>query len=131
MMDSFWDLLWYTILVFAFVAYLIVLFHIISDLFRDRTISGWVRVLWIVFLVVAPYLTAFVYIVIRGRGMTERAHQAYTEAQRETDHYIRQVAGQSPAQHIAEAKALLDAGTITPAEFERLKERALGSTRPN
>lgn len=125
MLDSFWELLWYTLLVFAFVAYLIVLFQIIGDLFRDRDTSGWIKVVWIIFLVVFPYLTAFIYVIARGRGMTERAVAAHAAAQHAADEYIKNVAGSTPADAIASAKGLLDAGTITAAEYDQLKAKAL------
>lgn len=125
MLDSFWELLWYTLLVFAFVAYLIVLFQIIGDLFRDRDTSGWIKVVWIIFLVVFPYLTAFIYVIARGRGMTERSVAAHAAAQHAADEYIKNVAGSTPADAIASAKGLLDAGTITAAEYDQLKAKAL------
>lgn len=125
-MDSFWDYVWYTIIVFAFVAYLIVLFQILVDLFRDHTVSGFAKALWVIGLVVLPYLTAFVYLIARGRGMAERSMRAQQETRQATDEYIRQVAGKSPAEQIADAKALYDSGVITQAEFEQLKATALG-----
>ncbi|QDC12789.1 SHOCT domain-containing protein [Rhodococcus ruber] len=127
-MDSFWDYVWYTIIVFAFVAYLIVLFQILVDLFRDHTVSGFAKTLWVIGLVLLPYLTAFVYLIARGRGMAERSMRAQQETKQATDEYIRQVAGKSPAEHIADAKALYDSGVITEAEFEQLKATALGRT---
>lgn len=120
-----WDLLWYTLTVFFFVAYLLVLFQIIGDLFRDRSMSGLVRVLWIIFLVVLPYVTAFLYILTRGRGIAERQAAAHDSARAATDQYIKDVTGTSPAAQIAEAKALLDAGTISTAEYDTLKAKAL------
>lgn len=127
-MDSFWDYVWYTVVVFAFVAYLIVLFQIIVDLFRDHSVSGWVKAVWVIGLVILPYLTALVYLIARGRGMALRAQQAQAEAKQATDEYIRTVAvGKSPAQQIADAKALLDSGAITPTEYEHLKAQALGN----
>ena len=127
-MDSFWDYVWYTVVVFAFVAYLIVLFQIIVDLFRDHSVSGWVKAIWVIGLVVLPYLTALVYLIARGRGMAVRAQRAQAEAKQATDEYIRTVAvGKSPAQQIADAKALLDSGAITPTEYEHLKAQALGN----
>ncbi|MGV9716299.1 PLDc N-terminal domain-containing protein [Rhodococcus pyridinivorans] len=127
-MDSFWDYVWYTVVVFAFVAYLIVLFQIIVDLFRDHSVSGWVKAMWVIGLVILPYLTALVYLIARGRGMALRAQQAQAEAKQATDEYIRTVAvGKSPAQQIADAKALLDSGAITPTEYEHLKAQALGN----
>ncbi|CRK49549.1 conserved hypothetical protein [Rhodococcus sp. RD6.2] len=126
MLDSFWDFLWYTLLIFAFVAYLIILFQIIGDLFRDHKLSGLWKAVWIFFLIVLPYLTAFAYLIFRGRGMTERALAAHADAQKAADAYIKQVAASgNPAESIASAKALLDSGTIDQAEFDQLKAKAL------
>ncbi|WP_328396264.1 SHOCT domain-containing protein [Nocardia sp. NBC_00416] len=125
MLDSFWDFLWYTLLIFAFVAYLIILFHVIVDLFRDRQMSGIVKAVWVIFLIVLPYITAFVYLIVRGRGMAERQTEANNAAKQATDQYIQQVAGKSAADQIADAKSLLDAGTISQAEYDILKSKAL------
>ena len=126
--SSFWGVLWYTILVFAFIAYLILLFMILTDLFRDRTVSGPLKVLWIVALVVFPYLTAFAYVLARGRGMTERSQAAAVAADQASQEYIREAVGKaSPAEQIVTAKSLLDAGVVTPAEYETLKAKALAS----
>jgi hypothetical protein len=126
-MDSFWDFFWYLVYIFLFVAYLIVLFQILTDLFRDRDLSGWWKALWVVFLIFLPFLTALVYLVARGRGMADRQYTAVKEARTATDEYIQSVAGQtSPADQIKSAKDLLDSGAITPGEFERLKAKALG-----
>lgn len=125
MLQSIWDLLWYTIIIFAFVAYLLILFQILSDLFRDKDVSAVSRILWIIFLILIPYLTAFLYLIVRGRGMTERHVAAAQSAKAATDSYIREVAGKTPADEIASAKALLDAGTITQAEFDQIKSKAL------
>lgn len=126
MWGTFWNFLWSTIVIFAFVAYLIILFNILGDLFwRDHKTSGFVKAIWVILLILLPYLTAIVYLIVRGRGMSERALAQVQETKQHTDDYIRQVAGRSPAQDIAEAKALLDSGTITEAEFRQLKSRAL------
>ncbi|MDY6808061.1 hypothetical protein GIY30_11595 [Gordonia sp. HNM0687] len=125
MWDSFWDFIWYTIVIFAFVAYLIVLWHIIIDLFRDKS-SGWIKAVWIIFLVLLPYITAIVYLLAKGRGMAERQSEAVKEAKQATDSYIQSVATpKSPAEQIADAKQLLDSGTITQQEFDSLKAKAL------
>ena len=126
MWDSFWDYFWSLLVIFAFIAYLMILFNILVDLFwRDHQTSGWVKALWVVFLIVFPYLTALVYLIARGKGMAERAREQALEAKQQTDEYIRQAAGRSPAQEIADAKALLDAGAIDQREFESLKAKAL------
>jgi hypothetical protein len=110
---------------FFFVAYLMVLFHIIADLFRDRTLNGWVRAIWVVALLIAPFGT-LIYLIARGRGMGERAATAAQNTRAQTDQYIQSVAGQSnPADQISSAKSLLDNGTITQTEYEHLKSKAL------
>jgi ABC-type multidrug transport system fused ATPase/permease subunit len=129
-MENFWSIIWVVVWSFLFVAYLFVLFYILTDLFRDAELSGWWKALWIIFLIFAPYLTALVYIIARGRGMSERQGAAYQQARRAQDEYIKQVAGssgdsRSAADHIADAKALLDNGTINEAEFNQLKAKAL------
>lgn len=123
---SSWDFLWHFLIIFAWVAYLLVLFQILGDLlWRDHKTSGWAKAMWVVFLILFPWLTALIYLIARGPGMAERAREAAAAAKSETDAYIREAAGRSPAQEIADAKALLDAGTISQAEFDALKAKAL------
>jgi predicted ferric reductase len=124
-MSNFWDLVWLLISTFVFVAYLLVLFHIVVDLFRDTELGGFAKALWVIGLIFVPVLTSLVYLVARGSGMAKRQQAALQRAKAQTDSYIREVAGKSPAEQIADAKALLDAGTITADEFARLKAKAL------
>jgi hypothetical protein len=121
------DFIWNSLVAFAIIAYLIIMFNILIDLFwRDHKTSGWIKAVWMFFLVAVPYITALVYVIARGRGMSERAHGAAVAAKRERDIYIREAAGHSPAKEIAHAKALLEAGTISQQEFDELKAKALG-----
>ncbi|MFV0319522.1 MAG: SHOCT domain-containing protein [Microbacterium sp.] len=122
---SFWDLIWWFLSAFIFVAYIFALFAIISDLFRDRKLNGWFKALWILFLIFVPFLTVLVYLIARGRGMGERSAQVAQQQQQAADAYIKQVAGTSPADEIAKAQSLLDSGAISQVEFDRLKARAL------
>ncbi|WP_426623449.1 SHOCT domain-containing protein [Leifsonia sp. McL0607] len=124
--NNFWNIIWLFFWSFAFIAYLFALFAIIGDLFRDRKLNGWWKAVWIIFLIFVPFLTALVYLIARGPGMAERSQKEARQVQQSTDAYIRQVATSSPADEIAKAKALLDAGTITPEEFAHLKSVALG-----
>src|SRR6478752_4895446 len=124
-MDSFWDWFWLLIWWFVFFAYLVILFQILTDLFRDRALSGWWKAVWIIGLVILPFLTALIYVIARGGSMAERQVAAVRAAKADTDSYIREVAGKSPAEHITDAKALLDAGVIDEAEFAQLKAKAL------
>jgi hypothetical protein len=113
---------------FFFIAYLMVLFHIIGDLFRDRELSGWWKAIWILFLIVLPAIGMLTYLIARGGGMARRSQAAASEARAATDAYIRDVAStSSPADQIASAKALLDQGAISRAEFDALKAKALAS----
>jgi hypothetical protein len=124
-MSNFWDMVWLIFSTFLFVAYLIILFHIVVDIFRDSDLGGGSKVLWIIGLIFVPMLTAIIYILVRGNGMATRAQASAQRAKSETDAYIKGVAGRSPAADIAEAKALLDAGTITQDEFAKLKAKVL------
>ncbi len=125
-MSNFWDLVWLMVSTFVFVSYLIIMFQIVADLFRDTTLGGGSKVLWIIGLVLLPFLTALIYVISRGRGMAERQQAVVQRAKSDTDAYIREVAGQSPAAQITDAKALLDKGVINQDEFAKLKARALG-----
>lgn len=124
-MSNFWDLILLLLSTFVMVAYLLILFQIVTDLFRDHELSGVVKVIWLIGLIVVPGLTAILYIITRGTGMAKRQRANFERAKADTDAYIRNVAGKSPAEQIADAKALLDAGTINQDEFIRLKEKAL------
>lgn len=122
---GFWDIIWLFLWSFVFVAYLFALFAIISDLFRDHKLNGWFKAIWLIFLVFLPFLTALVYLIARGGGMAERSQKQAAQAQQAADNYIKHVAGVSPSEEIAKAKALLDAGTITAAEYDQIKTKAL------
>jgi membrane protein implicated in regulation of membrane protease activity len=124
--DIFWSILWFY---FLFL-WIMVLFHILGDLFRDHTLSAVTKTLWVLFLVFLPFLAALVYLLTRGKGMAERAAARQQQAQEQFEGYVRSVAtpgdaAASPAEQIARAKELLDAGTIDQAEFDRLKAKAL------
>ena len=123
--ENFWDIFWWFLCVYAFFAFLYALFVIIGDIFRDHKLNGWLKAVWIVFLAFLPFLSVLVYLIARGKGMTERAMERARQNQEEADAYIRQVATASPTDEIAKAKALLDAGTISPDEFEKIKSSAL------
>ena len=126
-MSNFWDTVLLILMTFVLVAYLLVLFQIIVDLFRDKNLGGFAKAVWFIALVFLPFLTALAYILFRGRGMSERQVAAVHDARAETDAYIRRIAGaKSPAEQIADAKALLDSGAINADEFARLKAKALG-----
>lgn len=112
---------------FLFIVWFWLLIVIFTDLFRDRDASGGVKALWVILLIVLPFIGILAYLIFRGRGMAERSarHQQAVEAQ--VDTRIREAVGasMSPTDQIAQAKALLDSGAIDQAEYDRLKARAL------
>jgi len=124
-MSNFWDIILLILSFFVTVAYLLVLFQIVVDLFRDSDLGGGWKAIWIIGLIFVPVLTALFYVIGRGRGMAERQRGVVQKARAETDAYVREVAGSAPADQIARAKALLDSGTITQDEYSRLKAKAL------
>ncbi len=126
-MDSFWDFFWFIISFFLLMAYLVVLFQILTDLFRDKDTSGVMKAFWVFFLIILPLITSLVYLIARGQGMAERNIAAVQAAQSDTESYIRSVSAgaASPADEIGRAKGLLDSGAITQAEFDALKAKAL------
>src|SRR5688572_5904983 len=124
--DIFWSMLWF----FFLFLWIVILFHVLTDLFRDHTLSGGMETLWVVFLVFLPFLAVLVYVISRGKGMAERSAARQQQSQEQFEGYVRSVAATgdgttTPADQIAQAKQLLDAGTIDQAEFDRLKAKAL------
>ena len=124
-MSYFWDAVVLMASTFFFITYLIILFQVVVDLFRDGEMGGGSKVIWILGLIFVPLLTALIYVLARGPGMAERQRAALRAAKADTDAYIRDVAAKSPADQIADAKKLLDGGTINADEFARLKAKAL------
>jgi hypothetical protein len=120
------SLLWTVLSVFFMLMYLMMLFSVIVDLFRNKEMSGGMKAVWVLFLLILPLLSLLVYLIANGKGMAERSMAEHAAAEADVRQYIRQTAGTSPADDIAQAKALLDAGTITQAEFDVLKAKALG-----
>ncbi|MCE1174390.1 MAG: SHOCT domain-containing protein [Propionibacteriales bacterium] len=126
-MDFFHDLGSFFIALLSFfvlVAWLMALFSIVADLFRDRELAGWAKAVWLFFLILIPLFTALIYVIVRGGGMAERAMAQAQASKAEADEYIRSVASGAVGE-IAKAKELLDAGAITPEEFATLKAKAL------
>ncbi|HEV3282867.1 MAG TPA: SHOCT domain-containing protein [Solirubrobacteraceae bacterium] len=122
------EVFWTMLIFFGFVIWLWILFTVLADIFRRHDASAWVKVLWIAFVVVVPYLGVFTYVIVENRGMAERSLKQQQAAQAQADEYIQAAAGRSdPAQQIANAKQLLDSGTITQSEFDGLKRAALAS----
>jgi len=125
----FLEVFWTMLIFFAFVIWIWILITVFSDLFRRHDTSGFAKVLWIIVIIVLPYFGVFVYLIAEHKGMTERAVKAQQDAQSQMDQYVKSVAGNAdPAEQIAKAKQLLDAGTISQTEFDQIKQKALAAS---
>ncbi len=125
-----WEFFLWIFWIYILIACIWIFITIIIDVFRDPDLNGWGKALWVIFLVFLPFLAALIYLIARGKGMAQRELARRGQAQSEADSYIRSVAGTSAASPTAEiesAKKLLDAGTITQAEFDALKAKALAA----
>jgi len=124
----FLDVLWTMIIFFTWVVWIWIMVVILTDVFRRRDISGWGKALWVVFLIVLPFLGALVYLIAQHDGMADRQAEAARGQKAEMDEYVRSVASSGgPAAEIDKAKQLLDSGAITQTEFDALKAKALAA----
>jgi hypothetical protein len=122
---DFWDMMWFIFVTFAFVAYLMVLFTILTDLLRDPDVAGWAKAAWVVALLLLPLLTSVVYLIVRGRSMAQHASAGEVVTSQRAA-YDRGVAGTpTAADEIARARQMYEAGMITEDEYARLREKAL------
>lgn len=124
---NFWDVLLWSFFFFIWISAIFVWVRVIFDLFSDRALGGFAKAVWAIFLIFVPWISAFVYLIARGKGMAERSMQKVADQQAAQAQYIKEVAGSgtSPAEQITHAKQLLDAGTISQQEFDALKAKAL------
>lgn len=124
----FLNVLWDILIVFAWVLFIWVAIVVFTDLFRRHDISGWVKAAWVIFVVVLPWIGVLAYLIFNHDGMAERSEKQSRAAQAQFDEYVREAAGKGgPASEIETAKKLLDSGTITQAEFDAIKAKAVGS----
>jgi len=115
---------------FLFFAWIMCLFYIFGDIFRSKDMGGGAKTFWVLFVILIPWLGILVYLIARGKGMHERQLEQLKDVQKAQNEYIKSVAGSSStnaADQIASAKGLLDSGTITQAEFDKLKAKALAA----
>ena len=119
------EVFWTMLIFFAFFIWIWLLFIVFADLFRRSDTSGWAKVAWIVFIIILPYLGVFVYLIAEQKGMTERSVKQQRAAQAEMDQYVKSVARSDPTEQIAKGEELFKQGTITQAEFDQIKQRAL------
>jgi len=123
----FLDVLWTMIVIFAWVIWFWLLITVFADIFRRHDIGGGSKALWIIFVIVLPFLGVLIYLISQNDGMTQRNVRQMETAQAQSDAYIRSVAGSGggAAAEIERAKGLLDTGAITQAEYDQIKARAL------
>jgi Short C-terminal domain/Phospholipase_D-nuclease N-terminal len=120
----FLDIVWTMFIFFLFFIWLTILFRIFGDIFRRKDIGGGAKTLWIIFVILLPFLGVFIYLITQNDGMTQRALDRAQAQRADMDSYVRSVAG-GAANEIERAKGLLDSGAITQAEFDAIKAKAL------
>ena len=120
------DALLTTVAIFFFVIWIWILITILTDLFSDHETSGWGKAAWVFLLVFFPFITALIYLGVRGHGMRDRAIARQREAQAQMDSYIRDTAASSPADELQKLADLRAKGTISDDEFERMKAKLVG-----
>ena len=122
----FLDVFWTILIFFVWVAWFIVLFRVIGDIFRRHDIGGGAKVLWLIFVIILPFLGVFIYLIAESKGMDERNVERAQASQQQFDAYVRETASSGgAAAEIDKAKQLLDSGAITQAEFDAIKAKAL------
>ncbi|HUK98689.1 MAG TPA: SHOCT domain-containing protein [Gaiellaceae bacterium] len=119
------DVMWTMLVFFVWILWFWLLFTVFADVFRRHDISGWVKTLWVIFVIILPFLGVFIYLIVESKGMAQRNIDRANEAKSQFDSYVRQTAGGGSASEIAQAKQLLDSGAITQAEFDSIKAKAL------
>jgi hypothetical protein len=118
--------MWTMLVFFVWIAWFMLLFRIIGDIFRRRDIGGGAKTLWLIFVILAPFLGVFVYLIAENNGMTQRDAERMQEQKTQMDDYVRSVAPTGgPAAEIEKAKALLDSGAISQSEYDAIKTKAL------
>jgi hypothetical protein len=122
----FLDVFWTMLVFFVWVAWFMLLFRVIGDIFRRHDIGGGAKVLWLIFVIALPFLGVFIYLIANNQGMTERSINRGQAQQQQFDQYVQSAAGSGgAAAEIDKAKQLLDSGAITQAEFDAIKQKAL------
>ena len=122
---TFGELLLVALEIFFFIIWIWILITILSDLFRDHETSGWAKAVWVLFLVFIPFLTALVYLIVRGSGMRDRTIKAQADAKKHFDEYVRTQAHSTPADELHKLNELKEKGALSDEEFQQAKEKLL------
>ncbi|WP_406180203.1 SHOCT domain-containing protein [Streptomyces sp. NBC_01006] len=125
-LSVFWSMLWF----FVWIMWLFLLFKIITDIFRDHEMSGWGKAGWLIFVIILPFLGVLIYVIVRGKGMTQRDVKSAQENEAAFQSYIRKTAGTAPAggshaDELAKLVDLKDKGALSEAEFQQAKAKLL------
>src|SRR4029453_4909988 len=123
--NTFGQVMWTILVLFAWILFFWLLFMVFGDLFRRDDISGWGKAAWVIFVIFVPFLGCFVYLISQGHKIGERNMQQAQAAQAQMDSHIKSVTGSGSAEQVAKAKELLDSGAISQAEYDQLKAKAL------
>lgn len=123
---EFGEFLWSLLIIFFMIMYFMILFSVVIDLFRNHEMNGFVKAIWIIFLIFVPLISLLIYVIVYGRSMALRQQAAVVAAQQDQAAYIQQVAGTSPAEQISQAQQLLSSGAISQSEYDKIKSKALG-----
>ncbi|HKY24109.1 MAG TPA: SHOCT domain-containing protein [Gaiella sp.] len=123
----FLDVLWTMLVFFIWIAWFMILFRVLMDIFRRHDIGGFAKVLWIIFVIILPFLGVFIYLITQSQHMAERDMKQVQAQQAQFDTYVKSVSGGGAAAEIEKANALLSSGAITQAEFDAIKQKALAS----
>ena len=125
----FLDVLWTMLIFFLWITWFWLLITVFADIFRRRDIGGGAKTLWLIFVIVLPFLGVFIYLISQHDEMAQRNIERAQAQQAQFDSYVRETAGSGgAAAEIERAKGLLDSGAITQAEFEAIKQKALAQS---
>jgi hypothetical protein len=121
-----WSMFWF----FMFFLWIMLLFYVFADIFRDHELGGWGKALWVIFVIVMPYLGVFVYLIARGSSMQKRSIQQAQQQQEQFQAYVKEAAGSSasPAEELSKLADLKAKGVIDDAEFATMKAKILGGS---
>jgi hypothetical protein len=122
------DVLWTMLVFFLFIAWIWVLISVIADIFRSRDMGGFAKALWVIFVIIIPWLGVLAYLIARGDSMAQRSIDDAAAAEQARRAYIQEAAGTSasPADELAKLASLKESGVISDEEYAKLRAKAIG-----